>query len=656
MATAETNAPASLTPEQSHALFDILTHHETYKEIEDFKYPGAINHYGPPFQDDLSKSDSPILQTLLSKFALKLPGLREVSPEFWKERVADLIEELSKAELSESYDKGILGIRKTLATAISALIEYPARASLEGVEKNLPEKDREYDATNPDDVLRSWNDALQGMVYGSFIDDVFKKAAETDDLSKHSGLVQSMHEFVVVNIASLMHYTLVLSPEGPTLLRMIQSVHNMIPYTAIRQALKIGNVATMLSAVMRVILAKASVGTITNWIGVTSGADEGMNLLQQIIYQVLNWDKRELKNRAAKLEKEKNAPPKEVLSEIRTWLSERSRTEHNECRRQSAEQSMSIVAIIMAMSPHSVEMTEAQHANAMTYLGIQLGIRDRQQIIKALCQRNPDQMTAAVRDAVDAYTPMIRQIHQAVNLSDTMWDFERFLTDMLKMSKPSGAKGQEKPPSVEDYVDLLHRHQASSHKFLHQVAKNGQDVMTWWKEYVHMAAAQFRTDAKPPPTTAVVPEHISAGGAKKAVESAFGSLSADDQKAVKQELTAYQQYLDNLHSASASRIAAVIKRTHTTPYGPGAYLARWQHLMDTTPVTPAKAKGEVRYGGSKSVKEEGRKDVDGNEAGFVTEDQAEKAVDEKTPDAPSVESTIRLLGEDFRAIISGESQ
>ncbi|KAI7386550.1 hypothetical protein KC336_g17740 [Hortaea werneckii] len=74
-----------------------------------------------------------------------------------------------------------------------------------------------------------------------------------------------------------------------------------------------------------------------------------------------------------------------------------------------------------------------------------------------------------------------------------------------------------------------------------------------------------------------------------------------------------------------------------------------------TPVTPAKAKGEVRYGGSKSVKEEGRKDVDGNEAGFVTEEQAEKAVDEKTPDAPSVESTIRLLGANFRAIVSGES-
>lgn len=188
----------SLTPVQAHALFDILTHYETYKEIEDFKQPGAIQHYGPPFQDDISKSDSPILQTLLSKFALKLPGLRDVSPEFWKTRIADLIQELSQAELSESYDKGILGIRKTLATAISALIEYPARGCLEGVEKDLPPKDKEYDVSNPEDVSRSWHDALQVMVYGDFIEELFQRAAETDDLTKHASLVQAMHEFVVV--------------------------------------------------------------------------------------------------------------------------------------------------------------------------------------------------------------------------------------------------------------------------------------------------------------------------------------------------------------------------------------------------------------------------------------------------------------------------
>jgi hypothetical protein len=78
-----------------------------------------------------------------------------------------------------------------------------------------------------------------------------------------------------------MHYTLILSPEGPTILRMAEGVHRLIPYAIVRQTLKIGNVATMLSAMMRVILAKVSVASVTNWMGLSSGADEGMNLMQQ---------------------------------------------------------------------------------------------------------------------------------------------------------------------------------------------------------------------------------------------------------------------------------------------------------------------------------------------------------------------------------------
>lgn len=62
---------------------------------------------------------------------------------------------------------------------------------------------------------------------------------------------------------------------------MIENVHRLLPYTVVRQTLKIGNVATMINAMMKVVLAKASVASVTNWIGLTTGADEGMNLLQQ---------------------------------------------------------------------------------------------------------------------------------------------------------------------------------------------------------------------------------------------------------------------------------------------------------------------------------------------------------------------------------------
>ncbi|KAK4508633.1 hypothetical protein PRZ48_002372 [Zasmidium cellare] len=643
-------AEVQLTPEQSRALFDILTHHETYKEIQDFKFPGAIYSYGPPFQDDVNSSQSPILQSLLAKFILKLPGLRDVSEDFWRGRVENLIQDLADAELSESYDKGILGIRKTLATAIAALIEYPARGALGGFPKQPIDHDRKYDVSNPDDILQSWRDCIQEIVYGDLIDLLFAKAAETDNLDTHPPVVQAMHEFLVVNLASIMHYTLVLSPEGPTLLRMLESVHHLIPYMLVRQTLKVGNVATMLSGIMRIVLAKASVASVTNWIGLSSGADEGMNLLQQIISQVLGWDKRDLRKRADKIEKEQNAPPKEVREELKNWIN-RSRAEHDECRRQSQEQNMSIVAVILSLSSVSVEMTEQQHAKALEYLSLHLAVRDRQEIVRVLCKRNPDILTAAIRDAVDAYTPIIRHIHQAVNLSESLWDLEQFLTDMLKISKPTGPKGQEKAPTVEAFVDLLHRHQASLHKFLHQVAKNGKEVTAWFKEYSHTAASMFRNHEKPPPSESVVSDKMVTGGLQDELAKIFAELPAKDQEAVRQELVAHGKYIDELHAASAARISAVIKRNHSTPFGPGAYLARWQHLMDKTPITPATAHGPVRNGANKSVKEESRKDVDGGDSG-LSEEQAQKAVGDKMPVPPKSETTLKCFAERFRTALA----
>jgi len=344
-----------------------------------------------------------------------------------------------------------------------------------------------------------------------------------------------------------------------------------------------------------------------------------------------------------------------VLAEINAWVKDRSREEHAECRRQSKEQERSIITVLLSLSSQSTDLSEKQHVKALEYLSLTLAVRDRQEIVRVLCQRNPDHLTAAIRDGVDAYTPMIRDVHQAVNLSDTMWDFERFLTDMLKMSKPQATKkgDPETPPTVEDFVDLLHRHQTSSHKFLHQVAKNSKPLMDTWKQYVRSAASQFNARSKPPASASVVPDSVASGGAHAQLQEAFSALSQQDQRAVKAELEAYDTYLTDLHTASAARISAVIKRTHSTPFGPGAFLARWQQLMDSTPVTPDKAQGPVRYGGTRSVKEAGRKDINGEEAGFVGEDEAEKAVGEKTPQMPSIEKTVELLGQRFREILGG---
>lgn len=82
------------------------------------------------------------------------------------------------------------------------------------------------------------------------------------------------------SLASIMHYILVVSPKGPSLLSLLESAHKLVPYMLVRQTLRVGNAATMINAMVKIVLAKASVATVTNWLGVSSGADEGMNLMQ----------------------------------------------------------------------------------------------------------------------------------------------------------------------------------------------------------------------------------------------------------------------------------------------------------------------------------------------------------------------------------------
>ena len=445
-----------------------------------------------------------------------------------------------------------------------------------------------------------------------------------------------------------MHYTLILSPEGSNLLRMMENIHRLLPYTLLRQTLKIGNVATMLSALMKVILAKASVSMVTNWIGLTSGANEGMNLLQQIVSQVLSWEMRDLRNRSDKIERS-NAdatPPKAVREALRSWANSRQRQEHIECRRMSRDQQMSIVAVILALSPGGLsadDLTEAQHSAAQTFLTLQLSIRDRKEIIRVLCDRNPDHLTAALQEGVAAYTPMIRRVHRAVNLADTMWDFERFVTDLLKTARPwAGGKNDSKTPAVEDFVDLLHRHQTSCHKFLHQVAKNDKEVLNWWREYVKGVIRHFRSGEAPPSSQSVVPDAVVAGGLQKRLEAKFDYLSIEDQENAKSELDAHARYLSELHAASEARIAAVIRRTRTTPFGPGAYLARWQDLLDQTPITPATAHGAVRYG-SREIAKVGDQGSEESKSGS-----------QQMPRAPDVTRVIETFSPEFRRALTGD--
>jgi hypothetical protein len=192
---------APLTSAQTHALFDILIHHQLYSEIEAFKYPSTIDQYGYPFKKaEGTQSTSPLLQNILNKFALTNPALKKLERSFWQDKIGVLVAKLGEAELSESYDKGAIGSRKALATAASSIAEYVARGMLGGypVSKGSDGQKKDYDTSKPEDVQRGFDDLMHGLIYDDLLDQMFSKIKETGKLEDHLPVVQAAHEYMLL--------------------------------------------------------------------------------------------------------------------------------------------------------------------------------------------------------------------------------------------------------------------------------------------------------------------------------------------------------------------------------------------------------------------------------------------------------------------------
>jgi hypothetical protein len=351
------------------------------------------------------------------------------------------------------------------------------------------------------------------------------------------------------------------------------------------------------------------------------------------------------------------------------------------------------VISILASSSLPTDISEPTHALALEYLNAQLSIRDRKQLIQSLCHSSPDHVTTTIRVAVSAYEPVIRNVHNAVDLSDTVSDFESFLADMLKISR---IQDETAVPTVGDFVTLLKKHQYSCHKFLHQVCKNGKELTGWYLDWAKQAAAHFRrqtdhSDAKV----------RDAGDLTEPLNDLFSKLSAEQQSRVFPILDQQIKYIDEMHTSSHRRLEAVLssppsknptiakiiassgnsrassrssspapsERGTQTPKisstgpssdpGPGAYLSRWQDLLDNTPITPLSASGKVEKASGKNVVKGSTKDVDGETLIEAPKGKtgAEKVRERVSGEGsvsgkPDVRYVVEAMGKDFRALLA----
>jgi uncharacterized protein DUF3818 len=313
------------------------------------------------------------------------------------------------------------------------------------------------------------------------------------------------------------------------------------------------------------------------------------------------------------------------------------------------------------------KLTGETHDYAIQYLGLSASLRDREQLARIICRSTPDILTQTIREGVNAYDPIIRKVHQSVDLSATCLDLEDFLRDFFKLfdkdttntNKPESSTNNDAKPteklngarhisklasrayqgpavSVEDIANVLRKHQHSLHKFLHQMAKNGDDVTAQYRTYVNNVVAHFRI---PKASASGIPSPE----LTTALSTLVSSLPTATRTKVLETADTYSAYLSALSSVSSDRLNATLAGENP-PAGPGAYLARWTSLMELEPSTPLVPEGKPQYGIARVLTEGEGEDVV----------LAEERIDErwKWPELPDgVGEVVEALGEGFGKIL-----
>lgn len=454
-----------------------------------------------------------------------------------------------------------------------------------------------------------------------------------------------------------MHHVFVRSPDGQYLLKLIENVQNLVPYLMIKQTLKIGNAATMINGLMNLLLAKLSVASVTNFLGITKKEDDGMNLLQRIMSAVLAWDADEFKQSADAVKKTKDGPTPQMLETIEEFVNTASAKQHETFIINSLRKTQSIVTVILKNSKYpdlTKGITSSQHALCMQYYSALLSMRDRQRLSDALCKTVPDLFTDSVRQAVAAYDPIIRTVHKNVDLSLHLGSLQTFIDDLIKSSKPKKVSGSSsmQMPSVEDYIELLMRNRHLLYNFIHEVGSKSPDTWAAVQNWSNESIVKFRK--RQPGRNGNGNGNGHAGSTPdymgSVVNQLYAGLDEPTQKSVLVAIDAHAEYLDKVNQLSLKRFSKLVasvdsKSGKATHSGPGVYLARWQALLDETLISPARKKGDIRHGKDvKYVTTVGKKGVDGATLNVSSEHKS------SGPDAPDIMIVIRALGKQFKRV------
>lgn len=375
----------------------------------------------------------------------------------------------------------------------------------------------------------------------------------------------------------MLHYTYVLQPEGKQLLKMMDTMDTLMPYTIIKQTLRMGNTQTILNGMIKIALAKVGDKT----------------LVQTMVSRTIKLDLSDLEKRADKIKKKSKdgkSAPKEALDAIDEYVG-LPRSTQEDIRRKSQQEQKSIVAAILEQhnQPGAEGLSEEQHEVALEYLAIQLSIRDRREGVQASCKEKPDILSTIVKEQLGLLTPILKAATEGkLDLGQVITIQKAYIEDVLKTAK--GRK--DRAAGVDDFYAMLQRHVPGLWKFLSDGANRcpslREAIYGWCRDSLH----EFRS-------AETQKGELRTGAMTQPLSQLFQGLEEVKQQAVRSALDDHASFMLGMRMRSGDVLQDMLGgQSKPDQVGPSPVLPRLNALLDAQLLTPTSFRGPVRTGAS----------------------------------------------------------
>lgn len=316
---------------------------------------------------------------------------------------------------------------------------------------------------------------------------LFAEIKEKKTIQDLSLQYQKFAEWLRIEVAATIYHLFLAEDNSPELFAQAKKIHSMIPYTLVKNAIRIANPAAVMSSILDIFLAQPF------------GA---RSLMQRIFSLTLNDGIRAMQKSIDALENKINEP---VFCLKLRKFSELSEETKSIIRNESEEDQVDIVVAILRseliqpglngeqigkiFNAYVAWNNAVDNVDAEMKQGAQLFSYLKQLLKMYTRQRDKSMMLSLIEEPVTLklfrdlftifYEPLVR-VYKSANVYNSVTDFAVFIDDMITVVDKCREQDASADPNqtVQAFIDLCARHEHNFYKFVHEVHTHDNGLFT----------------------------------------------------------------------------------------------------------------------------------------------------------------------------------